>query len=585
FQAFNYAVNFANTEVIARMLNPSGRRSSLTQSAAARRSSLHITPPVPLALSTAPPAADRGVTHTATSSITSTAKTVDGPCEPSSRGPKSQTLAALRPAPSSLPAPPTAQPNRLRVIVDDADSKSVSSSSGSSNRHRISSGGGRDGEGGSSKIGGVRGSGMVRSEGQRFDRPPPIDTSGLVGALGPASPSPRGKYTGSRTPSPGRERYASGTEDAYDEIEYDNGRARESYVTSDEGEENRERREFLKQMAKEAADVVTMRTLTPTNLLLSPHHAQEESSSATGSFGGDGGGGSRTMSDTDGPSCNGDESKNNPLSLPFRQLIAHHAPSVANHPPARTPLERPLSPRARVGAVRRGSGCDGRRAAFGVGLGGSSGGARGAAGIRWASSRPLTGVRRRGSGSNIDLGTAVGAGVRWASSKPAIDTRPITAPAASGRPYGGRIDTTDGRVPVAIVAGGRVVESESSSMGFAPPRSRQNTALTGSAVSSIAAKAARTPQGREAALSSTRVLARGTARRLSALGAKAIGGIGLAGRNTGRNGSDPSTTSLHPPPPAAASAAAALANGSGSPGAKGGGPPPPPPRGPRRRVS
>ncbi|CAM9701698.1 unnamed protein product [Scytosiphon promiscuus] len=86
FEAFNYAVNFANTEVIARMLNPTGRRSSLTQSAAVRRSSLSNTPPVPPAHRTAPPVAGRRGTQTATNNNTQTAGILSQSMRPAERG-------------------------------------------------------------------------------------------------------------------------------------------------------------------------------------------------------------------------------------------------------------------------------------------------------------------------------------------------------------------------------------------------------------------------------------------------------------------------------------------------------------------
>lgn len=454
-------------------------------------------------------------------------------------------------------------------------------------------------------------------QGLSFVRPPPIDTSGLVGALGPSSPPPRGTHTGPLTPPLGSEAHRNDSRD------------------HDQDEKAKEKKQFLKALATEAAAVITMGTLTPTNL-----HVRGETSSTESSITGDGGGGGGGGDGVGVPNANsfrsrrGSEDGEKSLSLPFRQLIAHHAPSVADHNPGRL-----SSPRARAGAVRRGSGCDGmpltgiRRRGSGSGVDvesaldaarrakgpgfngvrrgstsggggivagvtggaarlasgerrGSGGGSGGSGGIRWASGKPLTGVRRRGSGAGDEMASVVGDGVRWASNKPAISTRSNAVPSAGS--YRGHADT----------------ERRSVSSSSASPRSRPSEEKEGqedrrnghnnqsfdstyprhSALrknsSTATAKAVHTLQEREGTLSPTRGLARATARRLSALGAKAVGGIGFAGTNTSGHDTAPGATAGPLPP-----AASLVLTGSGSPGAKGEDPPPPPSREQRRRMS
>ncbi|CAM9523055.1 unnamed protein product [Ectocarpus fasciculatus] len=567
FEAFNFAVNFANTEVISRMLQSSGRRrSTLTQAAAARRSSLNSALPVPLAQANSTAAATTAVGRGATTYSTAAddalapstpAEALGGGAGVTPPRTKSRPLAALRPAPSSLPPPPP--PAGHRAPVDDA---SPSSSIGS----RGSGGSGSRG-GGSGKHADWAGS-MTSSQGASFVRPPPIDTSNMAGFIGPASPPPRGQPARTLSPPPSMGAYDADGDADFDREEH-MGSGHRDYTGDGKGVETRERKEFLKSLATEAATVINNGTLTKTNFDLRPRHDEGETSSHSSSnmrastATGGSAGSSRSRRES--------ESRNKALSLPFRQLIAHHAPSVASHHALETPTRRPASPRARVGAVRRGSGCDGLGFGGGVGMG--------VGGARWATGKPLSGTGRRGSGGTGDSDTdkVLPDGVRWASSKPAINTRsPTSAPAQL---YRERAGGADGRVPIAIAANRQAEESESGSSTSPPPRSRAEAFTT--------ARSARSLQERGGTTSPTRGFARATARRLSALGAKAVGGIGLAG--TGSSSGPAGMISRSPPPPPPPlhppSTTAIAPTGGDSPGARGDGPPPPPSQEQRRRMS
>lgn len=551
------------------MLKPSGRRPTLSQAAAARRSSMTGTSTLPSprtqATSTTE-AAGRKEIDTVAFAQSIAAESSGGPGI-ASPGSKSRPLAALRPAPSSLPPPPP--PESTPVPGDDMNSSSINSSA---------SGGNGDGISRRKHTAGFRGMNSS-SLGSSLNRPPPIDTSGLVGAHGPSSPPPRGKYRGPVTPPPGGSK-AHG----------DSGR------DHDEEEEENEKKRFLKNLATEAAEVITMGTLNRTSLQSALRHEQGETSSTEGSHAGehgdgDGGGGGNSFRSRRG---SGTENELKSLSVPFRQLIAHHAPTVADHNPGR--LE---SPRARPGAVRRGSGCEGvpltgiRRRGSGSsfvtesagdgapsikgtgfdsvrresrnGGGRSNAGVTGGAaaslasgetrrgsrggsglgnsGLLRSSGKPLTGIRRRGSGAGDEMADAIGDGVRWASSKPAISTRSNAVPlAGSSR---GHADT----------------RSRRPSQEEKDPR--QNS--ISKTPHTKTAKAAHAVQERKGTAPPTRGVVRATARRLSALGARAVGDIGFAGSS---NGTIPDPTTR-----------------GGSPGAKGDGPPPPPSREQRRRMS
>lgn len=415
---------------------------------------------------------------------------------------------------------------------------------------------------------------------------------------GPSSPSPRGKYTGPVTPPP------AGSKTHGDSRDHDHD------------EEEKEKKEFLKTLANEAAEVVTMGTLTRTSLQPGPRHARRESSSTESSHAGDDGGGGGGGGGSDIPSAinprirrdSDTENEHKSLSVPFRQLIAHHAPTVADHN-----AERLGSPRARPGAVRRGSGCEGmaltgiRRRGSGSGIytgsagdgapsakatgfdnvrrgsrnggGGIAAGVPGGAGrlasgetrpgsrrgsglgnsgIVRSSGKPLTGIRRRGSGAGDEMTNEIGDSVRWASSKPVISTRSTDIP--SGGSHRGH---------------GDIGSSRSSEDNEDPIYPHHNSIRKSS--SAATTKATHTVQEREGTASPTRGVVRSTARRLSALGAKAVGGIGFAG---GSNDTTlgPTTGPLPPEP-------STVLTGSGSPGAKGDGPPPPPSREQRRRMS
>eukprot|EP00903_Cladosiphon_okamuranus_P006041 g5958.t2 len=662
FEAFNYAVNFANTEVITKMLQPSGRRPTLTQSAATRRASLSANLPAPRTQATSATAADR-VGASATSSELSrpmpartfvanglaagggTGGVDGGSAGRVSPGPTSRPLASLR-------SVPTSSPSLSSMPADDLNSRSFISDGGH---------GGAD-DNGSSAVARTAGSGggLYGSQASVFVRPPPIVTSSLGGARGPASPPPRGQYTGPSIPSPPRGEVYGGRPDQRDEIE-----------------EGKEKKRFIKTLDTEAAAVITAGTLNPTNLPSSTRRfaaAGGETSSKPG--GGDGGGGEGGGEGSSGNSsfCNDSESRNKSLSLPFRQLIAQHAPSVAD----RHPSERPASPQARVGAVRRGSGCDGmpligiqrhgsgtgvsrenirlsvagydrpagrpsspraragaerrgsgcdgvpltgaRRRGSGSGTGaeiavdgarwargkdlnivrrgsqsgggggggdvrrgsggGGGGGGGGFGGIPWANGKSLTGVLRRGSGDGGETDPVVDYGIRWASSKPSINTRSSSMrPADSYREGPG--------IPKAIASGGLAVQHQDGSDGTRTISSinpRHNAARQ----SSYIATGHVSEQGRERTASPTRALARATARRLSALGAKAVGGMGLGGTSTSGNGSGPGATTRPlppPPPPPPPPIASGSVTGGGSPGARGDSPPPPPSREQRRRMS
>ena len=607
------------------MLQPSGRRPSLSQSAATRRASLSATLPAPRTQDPSPTAADREKDKTTTSELSrsiqaGTFATVGlaagGAAGGASPGPKYRPLAALRPVP---PSPPP----RSGMPVDDISSGSSASAGGD--------GGAGDDDGRSAGMHTAVGSGGGNgSQALVFVRPPPIDTSGLVGARGPASPPPRGQYAGPSTSPP-----RSG--DAYGGRPGHRG----------ESEEGEEKKRFMKALATEAAAVISTGGLNPTSL----------HSSTTG----------RGLGDS--------ENRNKALSLPFRQLIAHHAPSVAD----RHPSGRPSSPQARVGAVRRGSGCDGmplagirrrgsgtgvdaentrlsvagdhrptgrpsspraragaerrgsgcddempltgvRRRGSGSGIGsedvadgarwargkhlsgvrrgsqsgggggggetrrgsgaggggggdGGGGGGGGGGGIRWAKGKPLTGILRRGSGAGGETDAVADGGIRWASSKPSINTL------SSGmHPADSYRDGPD--IPRAIASGGLAAEDEDGSEGsrrLSSTDPRHKAARQSSFVATGHAE-----QGRERTASPTRVLARATARRLSALGAKAVVGMGLGGASVSGNGSGPGATTL---PPRALPTASGTVAGGGSPGARGDGPPPPPSREQRRRMS
>lgn len=603
------------------MLQPSGRRPTLSQSAATRRASLSTTLPAPRAqaVASATTAADhRRGSNAATSKLSRSmpaetfvaAGSADGGAAGgASPGPKSRPLAALRPAP---PSPPP----RFGMPADDIGSRSFTSEAGD----------GGAGEGGSTATR-TAGSGSVYgSQAPVFVRPPPIDTSSLAGARGPASPPPRGQHTGPSTPPPGGEAYGSRTD-------------------RDESEEGEGKKRLMKALAAEAAAVIAMRGLNPANLHSNARRAAEGETSPK-PRGGGGGGGSSSSSSYRSDS----DSRNEALSLPFRQLIAHHAPSVADRYPSgrppspqarvgavrrgsgcdgipltgirrrgsgsgvdaesirlsladRHPSARPSSPRARAGAERRGSGCDDmpltgiRRRGSGSGInaeiagdgarwargkplngarrGSQSGGGeasearRGSGGVgggvRWAGGKPLTGILRRGSGAGDEADAVAGDGVRWASSKPAINTRPNAKRSAD--PYRDHPD-----VPKAIASDGFAAENEDGSEGSHSSSSNDPGRKAARQSSHVARGHAE--QEREGTASPTRALARATARRLSALGAKAVGGIGLGGSS----GSGPSATARSPPPSGAVT-------GGGSPGAKGGGPPPAPSREQRRRMS
>lgn len=562
-QAFNFAVNFANTEVISRMLQSSGRRrSTLTQAAAARRSSLNSALPVPHAQANSTAAATTAVGRGATTYSTAAddalapstpAEALGGGAGVTPPRTKSRPLAALRPAPSSLPPPP---PAGRRAPVDDASPSSSISSGGS--------GGSGSRGGGSGKHADWAGS-MTSSQGASFVRPPPIDTSNMAGFIGPASPPPRGQPARTLSPPPSMGAYDA---DGDADFEEHMGSGHRDHTGEGKGVETRERKEFLKSLATEAATVINNGTLTKTNFDLRPRHDEGKTSSHSSSnvrastATGGSAGSSRSRRES--------ESRNKALSLPFRQLIAHHAPSVASHHALETPTRRPASPRARVGAVRRGSGCDGLGFGGGVGVG--------VGGARWATGKPLSGTGRRGSGGTGDSDTdkVLPDGVRWASSKPAINTRsPTSAPA---QPYREHAGSADGRVPIAIAADRQAEESESGSSTSPPPRSRAEAFTT--------ARSARSLQERGGTTSPTRGFARATARRLSALGAKAVGGIGLAG--TGSSSGPAGMISRSPPPPPALhppSTTATAPTGGDSPGARGDGPPPPPSQEQRRRMS
>lgn len=588
------------------MLQPSRRRSTLSQSAAVRRASLSSTLPAPRTQATSATAAGRGGDD---------AGVVAGVVSP---GPKSRPLAALRPVPSSLPPPPP----RSWTQADDISASSSTSAGGD----------GSGGDYGSTVMRTAASGGVYRSQVSAFLRPPPIDTSSLVGARGPSSPPPRGKYTSPLTPSPCGETHGSRTD-------------------RDESEEGKENKRFMKALATEAAAVITMGTLNPTNLHSGTRAAEGEFSSTPGGGGGGAGGSSTSSYRSDS------DSKNKALSLPFRRLIAHHAPSVADrHPSGRPsspqarvgavrrgsgcdgvpltgirrrgsgsgigaenirppvddhhPAGRPSSPRARAGAERRGSGCDGvpltgiRRRGSGSGInteiagdgarwargkhlngvrqgsqsgeGGSEtrrGSGGGGSGVRWANGKPLTGGLRRGSGDATD--TVVGDGIRWASSKPTINTRSNATRSADSYRSGPDI-------PKAIASDALAAENEYASEGsrsFRRTDPRRNAARKSSYTAT--ADAGHLEQGREGTASPTRALARATARRLSALGAKAIGGMSLGGTNISSDGPGLTATTRPPPPPTASG----TSTGSGSPGAKGEGPPPPLSREQRRRMS
>lgn len=552
------------------MLKPSGRRPTLSQAAAARRSSLTGTGTLPAprtqATSTTETARRKKI-DTAAVAQTTAAESSEGAGIASPRS-KSRPLAALRPAPSSLPPPPP--PENIPAPDGDMNPSSINSSASGSNGDDRST---------RKHTTGFRG--MSSSpQGSSLNRPPPIDTSGLVGAHGPSSPPPRGKYRGPVTPPLGGSK-AHG----------------DSSRDHDQEEEENEKKQFLKTLATEAAEVITMGTLNRTSLQPALSRAQGDASSTESSYAGDDGDGGGDI-----PSANsfrrrrgsGTENELRSLSVPFRQLIAHHAPTVADHNPGR--LE---SPRARPGAVRRGSGCEGmpltgiRRRGSGSGIvtgsagdgarsakaagfdsvrrgsrndgGGSNASVAGGATARLAggemrrnsrggsglgnsgllrpSGKPLTGIRRRGSGAGDEMADAIGDGVRWASSKPAISTRSNAIPSAgSSRGHAG----TRSRRP---------------SQEKEDPR--HNSIRTASYTKT--AKAAHAVQEREGTTPPTRGVVRATARRLSALGARAVEDIGFAGSGNGTT-SGPTT-------------------GGGSPGAKGDGPPPPPSREQRRRMS
>ncbi|CAN0126526.1 unnamed protein product [Ectocarpus sp. 12 AP-2014] len=563
FEAFNFAVNFANTEVISRMLQSSGRRcSTLTQAAAARRSSLNSALSVPFAQAGSTEAATTTVGRGATtySAAADDALAPSTPAEARGGGTgvtpprtKSRPLAALRPAPSSLPPPPSAG---RRAPVDDASPSSPSSPS--------SSRGSGSGGGGSRKHTDWAGS-TTSSHGASFVRPPPIDTSNPAGFVGPASPPPRGQPAGILSPPPSMGTYDAGGGADFDREEH-MGSGHRDYTGDGKDVETRERKEFLRSLATEAATVINNRTLTKTDFDLRPRYDEGQTSSHSSSnarastAAGGSAGSSRSRRES--------ESRNKALSLPFRQLIAHHAPSVASHHALETPTRRPASPRARVGAVRRGSGCDGLGFGGGVGVG--------VGGARWATGKPLGGTGRHGSGGtdDSDTGKVLADGVRWTSSKPGISTRSATR--APAQPYRERAGSADGRVPIAIASDGQAEESGSGSSASPPPRSRAETFTT--------ARSARSLQERGGAASPTRGFARATARRLSALGAKAVGGIGLAG--TGSSSGPAGVISRSPPPPLPHPSTTATApNGGDSPGARGDGPPPPPSQEQRRRMS
>ena len=627
------------------MLQPSGRRPTLSQSAAARQASVVSAPRTQAASATATD--HRGGDSAATSNLGRSlpAETfvaagwaaggaaggaVGGAVGGASSGPKSRPLAALRPVP---PSPPP----RSGMPADGIGSSSSTSASG-------------DGSAGDDRTTAARTAGpggVYGSQASAFVRPPPIVTRSLAGARDPTSPPPRGQHTGPLIPQPGGEMYGGRTD-------------------RDEGEEGEDKKRLImKALAAEAAAVIATRALNPTSLHSSARRAADRETSSRGGGGGGGGGGG--SSSTSSYRSDGD-SRNEALSLPFRQLIAHHAPSVADRHPSgrpssprarvgavrrgsgcdgmpltgvrrrgsgsgvdadsirlsladRHPAARPSSPRARAGAERRGSGCDGmpltgvRRRGSGSGIsaeiagdgsrrasgkhlngsrrGSQSGGGgvgqvrrgsggSGGGGVRWASGKPLTGVLRRGSGAGAGAGagdepdTVAGDGVRWASSKPAINTRPSTAMRSADSYRDGQPD-----VPKAIAAEGFALaenadDSEGRSRSFNSNDPGHRAARQGSYV----ARGHAEQKEREGTASPTRALARATARRLSALGAKAVGGISLGGTGiiSSNGSSGPSATPRSPPPTGAAT-------GGGSPGAKGDGPPPPPSREQRRRMS
>lgn len=542
------------------MLQSSGRRrSTLTQAAAARRSSLNNALPVPLAQanSTAVETTTAGRGATTYSAAADDALAPSTPAEARGGGvtpqrTKSRPLAALRPAPSSLPPPP---PAGRRAPVDDA-SPSSSSSRGSVGSGSRGGGGRRHTDWAGS---------MTSSQGASFVRPPPIDTSNPAGFVGPASPPPRGQPARVLSPPASMGAYDADGDADFDGEEH-MGSGHRDFTGDGKDVETRERKEFLKSLATEAATVINNRTLTKTNFDLRPRYDEGETSLHSSSN-------ARASTTTGGGAVSSrsrreSESRNKALSLPFRQLIAHHAPSVASHPALETPTRRPASPRARVGAVRRGSGCDGL--GFGGGVGVGVGGARRATG------KPLSGAGRRGSGGtgDSDTGKVLADGIRWASSKPAINTRSTTT--ALAQPYRERAGSADGRVPIAIAFDGEAEESESDLSTSPPPRSRAEAFTT--------ARSARSLQERGATTSHTRGFARATARRLSALGAKAVGGIVLAGTDS-TSGSAGMTSRSPPPPLPPPSTIATAPTGGDSPGARGDGPPPPPSQEQRRRMS
>lgn len=240
--------------------------------------------------------------------------------------------------------------------------------------------GGRGGGGGRRRSSGLAGIGAKISA---FVRPPPIDTSNLIGAMGPSSPSPRGKSVA--TPP-----LAGFCGDGDDDGDGDGGGG------------NHGGQKSLKKKSKdpvvEAAAVVGTETITPTGFNSSPR-ARGRIPAASPSDTRDGGGGG------------GGDNRRERI-LPFRRPVAH--PTSPNAVDPRRALGR-SSPRARGGRTRRGSGSGG---VVGVGVDSTDD-------ARWASGKPLVAVRRgnngvgRGAGDRKPLsgGTRRGGGkdinTRW----------------------------------------------------------------------------------------------------------------------------------------------------------------------------